>query len=177
MSVRCVSVCFVMMGRCSISEHVVKPCVLQRTRTKRHEERKGDERISDRSKPPKPDTQRRDCAVQTSRVPDTQGLTQDKKTRSCLFVFVYGVVLLGVLFNSTSVWLAWNKTCFAFRLFRAFLVTVYKWERKWGKEKHRGGEVDGMLIPARLNISMFRTVISYLSKHTYAAKVIPSLII
>ncbi len=103
MSVRCVSVCFVMMGRCSISEHVVKPCVLQRTRTKRHEERKGDERISDRSKPPKPVTQRRDCAVQTSRVPDTQGLTQDKKTRSCLFVFVYGVVLLGVLFNSTSV--------------------------------------------------------------------------
>lgn len=49
MSVRCVSVCFVMMGSCSISELVVKPCVLQRTRTKRHEERKLDERISDRS--------------------------------------------------------------------------------------------------------------------------------
>ncbi len=45
------------------------------------------------------------------------------------------------------------------------------------ERKNRGGEVDAMLIPARLNISMFRTVISYLSKHTYAAKVIPSLII
>jgi len=32
-----------------------------------------------------------------------------------------------------------------------------------------------MRIPARLNISMFRTVISYLSKHTYTAKVIPIL--
>ncbi len=173
MFVRCVSVCFVMMGSCSISEHVVKPCVLQRTRTKRREEKKGNEGISDRSKPPKPDTQRRDCAVQTSHVPDTQTLTQHKKTRSCLFVFVYWVVLLG--FCSTQLVCDWlgTKTCFAVRLFRAFLVTVYK----WGKEKHRGEEVDGMRIPARLNISMFRTVISYLSKHTYTAKVTPSLII
>lgn len=85
----CVSECVVMMGSCSISEHVVKPGVLQRTRTKRHEERKGGERISDRTKPPKPVTQRRDCAVQTSRVPDTQPPTEHKKTCSCLFVFVY----------------------------------------------------------------------------------------
>lgn len=44
-------------------------------------------------------------------------------------------------------------------------------------EERKNTEVDGMRIPARLNISMFRTVISYLSKHTYAAKVTPSLII
>lgn len=80
MSMRCVSVCFVMKGSCSISERVVKPRVPQRTRTKRREERKRDERISDRSKPPKPVTQKRDCAVQTSRVPDTQTPTPNKKT-------------------------------------------------------------------------------------------------
>jgi len=52
-----------MMGSCSITEHVVKPFVPQRSRTKRREERKGDERISERWKLPKPVTQRRDCAV------------------------------------------------------------------------------------------------------------------
>lgn len=55
--------CFSVFRHDGELQHVVKACVPQRTRTKRREERKGEERISDRSKPPKPVTQRRDCAV------------------------------------------------------------------------------------------------------------------